>query len=86
MAFPSCARCGRATGEQRCPYCGLLQSSPAAEPAPVVLEAGSPALLAMPGSGDSVWTRVLLVVTAMVTVAIAGGLLWMTVRSVTGRG
>jgi hypothetical protein len=44
-------------------------------------EESPPGLLAMPGRGDAAWTRVALLFTTLVTVAIAAGLLLMTVRN-----
>lgn len=73
----TCARCGRAGTDGVCAACDAAAENGGAATA---------GLLAMPGGGDSVWTRVALALTALVTVAIAAALLVMTVRSVTGRG
>jgi len=68
MASSTCVHCGRSCPDGACVHCDGRSA------------AATPGLLAMPGDGDSAWTRVALVATALVTVAIAAGMLYLTVR------
>jgi hypothetical protein len=73
MGPRTCAQCGGAVEGDACASCAVLPQ-PAA-----------PGLLAMPGRGDSVWTRVALVVTTLATVGIAAWLLFMTLGTLIPR-
>ena len=59
-----------------CPACDRVAS----------VDSDAPSLLAMPGRGDALWTRVALAGTALATLAIAAWLLAMTIRNALGRG
>jgi hypothetical protein len=74
MATTACNQCGHLTDLGVCPHCGAGVADPV-----------GPGLLAMPGRADPLWSRIALVATALVTLAIAAGLLFMTVRGLSGR-